>query len=373
MVTTALVAIVALAPLSLKSHQEPAQALYDEAGKALDAGDGAQAITLYQQLLQLTPGSIEARTNLGVALAQGGRYDEAAQQYREVLSRDPQNETALLNLALALYKKGDLGTARDELNELHRLHPANQQAFYLLADCDLRLGRYREIIGFVEPAYEAHPEDPALQYVYGTALIQDGQTERGAAVIDRIMRGGNTAIANVLMGAAQYAAGSYKQSTATLRNALDLNPNIPGAWTIYGRALASNGENEEARAAFQHALQADPNDFDACLHLGAILLHDGDATNAETYLNRAVMLRPESAAALFQISVLDVSTGHLDEAANGLEKLVKQWPDFVEAHLQLAVVYARLHRPQDSERERRIVADLNDKVRVKGPQPETLP
>lgn len=373
MAATALVAIVALTPVSLKSQQEPAQALYDLAGKALDTGHAAKAIELYQELLQRTPGSIEACTNLGVALAREGRYDEAAQQYRQVLSRDPQNETALLNLALAFYKKGDLGSARDEFNHLHTLRPANQQAFYLLADCDLRLGRYRETIALVEPAYDAHSEDPALEYIYGTALIQDGETQKGAAVIDRIMRNGDTAIASVLMGAAQYAAGDYKNSAATLRKALDLNPNLPGAWTVYGQALVSNGESEEAKAAFQRALQADPNDFDACLHLGAILRRDGNAADAETYLKRAVMLRPDSAAALFQVSALDLSTGHLDQAENKLEQLVKQWPDFVEAHLQLAVVYARMHRPEDSKRERRIVAELNDKARVKGPQPLTVP
>src|ERR1035438_9048260 len=77
------------------------------------------------------------------------------------------------------------------------------------------------------------------------------------------------------------------------------------------------------------------------------------------------MLRPDSATALFQVFALDAATGHLEEAKSGFEKLVKQWPDFVEAHLQLAMVYARLHQTQDSERERRIVVELNDKARSK--------
>src|SRR5579859_658912 len=164
------------------------QSLYDQAGKALDAGNAALAIELYEKLLQQLPDSIEARTNLGVALAHEGRYDEALQQYRKVLSRDSQNETALLNLALALYKRGDFVKAQSEFDKLHKLRPANQQAFYLLADCDLRLGRFQDAIRLAEPAYEAHPDDPALEYIVGTALIQDGQTQKGAAVIDRIMR-----------------------------------------------------------------------------------------------------------------------------------------------------------------------------------------
>jgi tetratricopeptide (TPR) repeat protein len=359
---------------SSKDRQPPSpQDLYDRAGKALDAGDAAQAVKLYEELLKQVPDSIEGRTNLGAALAQEGRYEEAVQQYRQALSRDPQNETVLLNLALAFYKQGDFSKASSEFETLHKLHPSNQQGFYLLADCDLRLGKFQDAIALVQPAYDARPGDQALDYILGTALIQDGQTEKGAAVIDRLMRNGNSAVAAVLMGASQYAAGDYKASAATFEKALAGNPAIPGAWTLYGRALQMSEESDKAKEAFQHALKGDPNDFDACLRLGAILRHNGDTESAEPYLKHAALLRPDSAEAQFQIAALEASTGRLDEARSGFEMLVKQWPDFVEAHLQLAIVYTRLHRTQDSERERRIVVELNDKARIKGPQPEVIP
>jgi Tfp pilus assembly protein PilF len=70
---------------------------------------------------------------------------------------------------------------------------------------------------------------------------------------------------------------------------------------------------------------------------------------------------------------MDAGAGHLDEARSGFEKLVKQWPDFVEAHVQLAMVYARLHRTEDSKREQQIALELNDRTRAKGPQPELTP
>jgi len=367
------IAVGIFIPSSIDCQAPSAQALYEQAGKALDAGNTTKAIELYQELLRQAPDSIEARTNLGVALAQEGHFGEAAQQYRQVLSRDPQNEMTLLNLGLAIYKQGDFGEARNQFEKVHRLSPGNQQAFYLLADCDLRLGKLPDVIALVQPAYDAHPDDPALEYILGTALIQDGQTQKGAAVIDRIMRNGNSAVAGVLIGASQYAAGDYNTAAATLQKALDQNPEIPGAWTVYGRALLSSGENEKAKTALRRALQADPNDFDACLHLGAVLRHEGDIENAASYLKHALLLRPDSVPALFQIDALEAATGHLEEAKNGLEKLVKQWPGFVEAHLQLALVYARLHRTEESERERRIVLELNDKARTKGPQPEAVP
>ncbi len=371
-----LIVAIAFAILSLSRldcQQISPQALYDRAGQALDAGDTAQAVKLYEELLQKIPDSVDARINLGVALAQQSRYDEAMQQYRRVLSLDPKNEMALLNLGLALYKQGDFAKAHKEFDELQRLRPANQQAFYLLADCDLRLGKLKDAIALAEPVYEAHPDDPALEYILGTAFIRDGQTQKGAAVIDRVMRSGNSAVASLLVGSAQSAAGDYKTAAETLKKALDQNPDIPGAWTLYGQALLNSGENEKGKEALRRALQADPNDFDACLHLGAVLLHDGDAAGAAPYLQHALMLRPDLPAAQFQIYALDAASGHLEEARNGYEKLVSRWPDFLQAHLQLAMVYARLHQTQLSEREQQIVVDLNEKARTKGPQPEEVP
>jgi tetratricopeptide (TPR) repeat protein len=91
------------------------------------------------------------------------------------------------------------------------------------------------------------------------------------------------------------------------------------------------------------------------------------------YLRHAITLRPDSAPAQFQVFALEAATGHLEEARAGFEKMVKQWPDFVEAHLQLALVYARLHQTQQSERQQQIVVELNEKARAAGPQPEATP
>ena len=348
------------------------QALYDQAGKALDAGNTAQAIKLSDELIQQVPDSVEARTNLGAALAQEGRYDDARKQYRLALARDPHNETALLDLALAYYKQADFSQARPTRYSAQA--PSYQSASPLpVGRRRPAAGRFQDAIALVEPAYDPQPDDPALEYILNRALIEDGQTQKGAAVIDRIMRNGNTAVAGVLMGTAQEAAGDHKTAAATIHKALELNPDIPGAGTTYGKALLQNGQREEGATALRRALQADPNDFDACLHLGAILRHDGDMAAAGPYLKRALMLRPDSSAAQFQVSSMDAGAGHLDEARNGFEKLVKQWLDFLGAHIQLAMVCARLHRTEDSKREQQIAVELNDKTGAKGPQPDVNP
>src|SRR5512132_3499303 len=68
------------------------------------AGDIEGAIPRYREYLKHRPNSLEARSNLGAALARAGRFDEAIEEYRQALHASPRNAQVLLNLALAYYK-----------------------------------------------------------------------------------------------------------------------------------------------------------------------------------------------------------------------------------------------------------------------------
>jgi Flp pilus assembly protein TadD len=365
------IAILLWISVSSADSQTPTpQTLYQQADQAYDRGDVEQAVHLYRELLKLQPDSIQARTNLGVALAHLGRYAEATAEYRSALRLDPQNPIVLLNFALAWYKQADFEKAAVELEHLRTRHPENQQSLYLLADCYLRLGRNRDAVKLLQPAYEASPDDHAVDYAFGTALMNDGQIQKGEVVIDRILKSGDTGQVNLLMGTAQMAAGDYKTAASTIRKALDQEPTLPGGWSLYGRALLNSGDNDNAKASFRRALEADPNDFDANLHLGGMLRHDGNNTEAAPYLEHALHLRPASLAALYQVGTLNLAMGDFQTARKDLEQVERQSPDFLQVHVQLATLYARLHREQDSRREREIVLKLNEKARAKGPQPE---
>lgn len=85
--------------------------LFQSAVAAQERGDFAAAIREYQQILNVQPHSVEARMNLGAALAHVGRFDEAIADYGLALKRDPMNGQIRMNLALAYYKKGDLEAA----------------------------------------------------------------------------------------------------------------------------------------------------------------------------------------------------------------------------------------------------------------------
>src|SRR4029077_6358619 len=166
-----------------------------------------------------------------------------------------------------------------------------------------------DVVTLLEPVYRESPDDRAVDYALGTALIRTGEIQQGEEVIDRILKDGNMVEADLLMGEAQFAAGDYKTAATTLHNALETNPDLPAAWSLYGRALLNTDDHPGAKTAFQRALKSDPNDFSANLYLGAILRIDGNNDEAAPYLVKALRLRPTSPEAGFQIGALDAATG----------------------------------------------------------------
>lgn len=343
------------------------QTLAADADAAYVRGDVQEAIRLYRELIKVQPGSVEARTNLGVALARAGQYKDAVGQYDEALKRAPENPTILLNLALAWYKQAAFDTATVTLERLRATHPENRQSLYLLADCYLRLGRNPDAVALLQPVYDADPTDRAVDFALGTALIRGGQIKQGEVVIEQVAKTGNQSEVDLLTGAALLAAHDSKAAANTIHKALESDPDLPGAWLLYARALLDSGDHDNARAAFLKALQADPNDFEANLYLGGMLRYDANIADATPYLEKAQTLRPASVEARFQVSLLNLARGRLQDALSGLQKVEDESPDFKEVHVQLAALYARLHRIEDSQRERAMVIQLDEKAREQAP------
>lgn len=344
----------------LRAQSSPVspQQLVQDAMQKQKQGDLAGAVTGYRQFLKLHPEATPIHINLGVALAGLGQYEEAISEYKIALKQSPSQPAARLNLALAYYKMGRISDASIELIRVHREEPANTQAVLLLADCDLRMGKNPETIHLLEPLSKTDPDDLAVAYMLGTALLRNKQREEGAAVIDRILRNGDSAQAHLLMGMTKFEAMEYPQAIVDLTKAAEIDPTLPDVYSYLGQAQMASGDMQAARASFEKELTRNPNDFESNVRLAVLLKEDGNYERAHKLLDRALLVRPDDAAALYQVGATYLAAGDLNRACNALESVVKEYPHFLEAHVSLAQVYYRLRRKEEGDRERGIVQKL---------------
>ncbi len=323
------------------------------------AGDSAKAIPLYREYLKIHPSSSSVLSNLGAALAHEGRYSEAIAEYTKSLAIQPGNPQALANLGLAYYKTGQIPRAREELQAALEPMPGNRQITFLLADCDIRLGDYKAAVAILEPLRTTLPDDEAFDYLLGTALLRDNQIDRGSALIDRILRHGESAEASLLLGTAKLDVHDYLGAREDFQKAVTLNPKLPEAHAYLGLALARVSDVEKATAEFRAELALDPNNFLATFELGVLAAKEKRNVEARKLFARSLSLRSGDAAVRYQLAALDLAEGQVEKARIALEAIVKESPDMTAAHVNLATVYYRLQRKEDGDRERAIVRKQN--------------
>jgi tetratricopeptide (TPR) repeat protein len=353
------------------SWAQTPEALVQDAISKQRAGDLDGAVKEYREFLKIQPNAAVIRSNLGAALAGLGRFEEAVTEYKAALKQLPSLPGASLNLALAYYKMGRIGDSAQELAKVHAESPANHQAMLLLGDCYLRMDQNKQVIRLLEPAGRDHPDDLAIAYLLGTALIRDNQPERGQVLVDRILRNGESAEAHLMLGSAKMQVKEFAGARDEFAKAVALNPKLPEAHVLYAQALQITGDPEGALKEFKAEMALDPYNFDSNLDMGMLARQDQNYAEARKYLNRALAVRPGDLAVRYQLATISLAEGKTDAARQELESIVKESPQFTEAHVSLATVYYRLKRLSDGNRERNIVQKLTAEAQAKQPGVKT--
>jgi len=349
----------ALAPAQPARPADPNEIL-KQAFAAHQSGDMPAAIRLYREFLKDHPEVAEIRSNLGAALARDGQYSAAITEYREALKKLSTNPGIRLNLALAYYKLGRLPEATVELQAVHKAQPETLQPVYLLGDCWLQMGETRKVIDLLTEFDRKYPQDMAITYMLGTALLTEKRTTEAQHLLDRILSKGESAESALLLGFSLYQLHDNKAAAQHLARAIQLNPNLPTVHALYAQALKETGDTDGSAEQFGLELKQNPYDYVANIETSLLLKQDGKLDEALVCIQRALLIRPGDPGALYQQASVELLRGNTDVARAELESLVKDYPEFTEAHVSLATVYYRLKRKEDGDRERATVRRLQE-------------
>jgi tetratricopeptide (TPR) repeat protein len=355
----------------LWAQTEDPRALIQQAISLQQAGDLNGAAAAYRAFLKVRPDEVGAHSNLGVVLVKLGRYDEAIEEYQAASRLAPGDPRIGVNLGLALVKSGRLSEAAESFESLHSRMPDEKRITLLLADADLQLGNDGRVIELLKPLAKTDGDDLSVAYMLGLALLRKQRIDEGQVLLDRILRTGDTAEARFLLGTRIFETGDYPAAVGKLASAIELNPDLPGLQSLYGRALLGTGDPDGAAAAFRKELATNPNDFPANLALGQILLVRKQYGDARPVLERALSLRPKSADAAMALGELFSATNQLDQARKYLEAARPLAPDSLDLRRDLEALYQRLHLDKDALREHAEVERLEavEAAHAPGPKP----
>jgi tetratricopeptide (TPR) repeat protein len=238
----------------------------------LQASHWKNSESLWSHTLACTSGNTIAHNNLGTALLQMGRLDEAAVHFQNVLEVQPRNAEARNNLGNVFFQKGRVDEAVADYQKALEINPKLALARYNLGVAFLQNGRVQEAVGHFQAALEIEPDFAKAHYNLGIAFVQLGRVSQALVHYNKALEiNPNYAEAEYNLGIALLQIGRLNEAVSHYNKALVINPNYVEAHNNLGTALVQLGRVNDALAHFQRAMEINPLNVEAQNNMALVL------------------------------------------------------------------------------------------------------
>jgi len=275
-------------------------------GNALrDLGRLDEAVASYRRALELKPDFAAAHSNFANALCDLGRFQEAAASYRRALEIKPDYPEAHNNLGNALRGLGQNDAAAASCRRALLLMPDFASAHTNLGNALRGLGRLDEAALCYRRALKLRPQDADAHNNLGNALLDAGRFDDAQASYTQALRlKPDLAEAHLNLGNVLRSRAQFEDAVASYRRALGIKADYAAAHSNLGDALRDLGRLEESAVSCRRALHIEADNAGAHNSLGNALLDLGRLDEAQACYRRALALRPGLAAAHLNLAIV---------------------------------------------------------------------
>jgi protein O-mannosyl-transferase len=251
--------------------------------------------TLYEATLAGNPGAWMAHNNLGIALVDAGRVQDAIPHYAAALKLRPDFAEAENNLGYALTLLNRPAEALPHLDRALSLQPTYAEAHNNRGIALMNLGRAAEGEAEFQTALRLEPDYPEAHLNAGLAFAHAGRTTEAIAQFAAAVRlRPDYAEAELNWAVGLTLSDQFIAASAHFQRAIELSPANPEARQLYGRALARSGNVEAAVIQYEKAIELNPRLGAAHLSLALALRQLGRNAEAAQELEEANRLGTET-------------------------------------------------------------------------------
>jgi tetratricopeptide (TPR) repeat protein len=256
------------------------------------------SITLFQHALQVSGDNYVAHNNLGLALRNQGRNEEAIAHYLEAA----------------------------------RIRPQFLDARNNLSDVYLAEGRTEEAMRYIGEALNLSRTSPEAHVNFATALNKAGKVGEATAEYREALRlQPDSAAAHCGLGVVLSEQHQPQEAVQQLLEAVRLKPAYADAHYNLAWQYAEMGRTDEAVAHFSETVRLEPGNAEAHFNLGTALGVQGKMDQAVEEFSAAVRLKPDYLNAHFNLGTALASLGRWDEAIAQFSEALRLNPDFLPA------------------------------------------
>lgn len=261
----------------------------------LRTGNFQPVISAMTDLLKKRPDMAAAQTLLAEAYRSSGQLDEAAAVVREQIKALPQNAQAYFLLGVILRQQNKTAEAREAFQKTIELAPDNPLPVDQLVELDIAEKDFEGGMRRVQAALQHTPNSALLHLIEAKVFV--GQQ-------------------------------AWDQAEATLRKALELDPNLSTAYELLISTYIAADKLPQAISQLQVYLSKWPDDSRALMTLGEIYDKQKDPQKAREAYEKILAKNPEFVPALNNLAYLCADKlNDLDKAYELAGKARKLQPD----------------------------------------------
>jgi tetratricopeptide (TPR) repeat protein len=333
--------------------QQKIRALQQQAQKYLQEEKPQLAIPVLSEIISLNPKDLNAQGNLGVLLFFQARYSEAIPHMRAALELQSGLWRIQALLGIAEKRTGDLARAQTDL----------EAAFSNLDDKKIQLeaglelletlsatGQLDRALSFAAKLQDMEPRNTQILF----ATFHLARRLMDQSLLSMLIAAPDSPEMHMMMAGELGRQGNQSNAIAQYREALRLNPKLPGAHFELAEQLRTAADpalNAQAEAEYKAAIQVNQFDEKSWRELGGIMAAKGDYKAAEENYRKALALEPKDSEAKTGLATVLINVDRANEAISLLESAVEADPTNTAAHYRLSMLYRRAGRTADADRE----------------------
>lgn len=182
---------------------------------------------------------------------------------------------------------------------------------------------------------KAYPDEPNALNLLGASQRLNGQTDISLKTLEKVVKKHpGFGIGQLELGLTLQALGKTRRAQVVLERAVELIPEVPGAWKALGDARAANGDEEGSQEAYQNQLLRIAGHGE--LVEAAKLLFAGKLAKAESICREFLYRYPTNVSAIRLLADIGIKLGRLDDAEALLRRCLELAPDFHLARYNFA-------------------------------------
>ena len=325
-----------------------------------------EAAAAFHKVLDLNPDNAVANYNLGIIGLAEHSPAEALARFENVLRADSSDVAALSGIMECQLLLQKLPAARASARRLASLLPDNDPRLFQAASLLAQHGESAVAIPMMERARHAYPDSFDVNYNLSLALLDTGQLDQAAVVLQPFTSPQGRAEAFDLLGQIDEKRHRPEAAESGFHQAAQRDPGNEDYLFDYGNSLLQHGKLQPAADVFRAAVSTHPRSWKLRLGLGSACYLFGDYPRSVQALLEAVRLKPDSAIAFFLLGEAYDSAGPLQQAieaalqsylrteprdawayyhygvilhsAEPLHKALLLNPNFAEAYLQIGIL-----------------------------------